>query len=122
MVVSWPARVNKNVYGAEHGWTENREEIQFKSGRRVYWLKNSEARKTFTVKMKFDDSAIVSGGKTEWELFCEWWETTLACGANAFEFVDIAKKGTGVKNYYITSKPEGTGLKTKEASFTLEEA
>ena len=122
MVASWPSHVNKNVYNVDHGWTENREEIQFKSGRRVFWLKNSSVKKTFSVKMKFDDSVIVSGGKTEWGLFCDWWETTLACGTVAFEFVNVANRGTGTKNYFITEKPSGGGLKTKEVSFTLEEA
>lgn len=119
---NWPTGVNTKAYGMESGWSDNREEVEFKSGRRVYWLKNSEARKTHSVMMTFDDKTAISGALTEWQVFQNWFKNTIKSGTVPFYFPDLSNKGTGTRLYYMTETPTAKGQEKKEASFTLEEA
>lgn len=120
--IDWPQGVNQNAYGADDGYADNREEVQFKSGRRVYYLKNSVPRKTHSFMLKFDDSAVVSNSMTEWGLFKNWYENTIKSGTLPFWFRDLSNKGTNERLYYMTEFGGAKGQKTKEASFVFEEA
>lgn len=119
---NWPQGVNKKAYGADNGFAENREAVEYKSGRRVYYLRNSVARKTHAVTMKFDDVTIVSGGKTEFGLFMHFFETTIKSGTVPFYFADLSNKGVGERLYYMIETPQNKGQREKIVTFTLEEA
>lgn len=119
---NWPQGVNTDAYGADNGYVDNRETVEYKSGRRAYYRKNSVERKTHAVSMKFNDSVIVSGGKTEYGLFKDFFENELKGGTLPFYFPDVSNKGNGLRLYYMAETPRDKGLRTKEVTFTLEEA
>jgi len=120
---SWATGVNNKAYGQSSQFVDNKETVELKSGRKIYYLKNSAARKTHSVVMRFDDDAIVSDSKTEFELFIYWWETEIKSGTEPFYFPDITlKDGTTNRAYYMSDNPAYAGQKTKEVKFTLEDA
>lgn len=126
-VKDWPEGVNTDVYGMGSGWVDNRVEVKYKSGRKIYYRKNSVELKTHAAMMKFDDSNIIartdSGtGLTEWNLFTRWFESTIMGGTLPFRFPDLSNKGVGTKVYYLRELPEGKGQRTKEVSLSFEEA
>lgn len=120
MAQEWNPNVNKKAYGADGGYTENTERVEFKSGRTVFYRKNSTARKTHALNFYFDDKKDVYG-KTEFQWFLEWYEVTVQCGALSFYFPDVSA-GTGTREYYITEAPKWRGQAQKEVSMTFEEA
>lgn len=120
--IEWPQGVNQDAYGAEDGYIDNREEVKYKSGRRVYYLKNSVPSKAHSILLKFDDKKIVSGSLTEWGVFKHWFENTIKSGTLPFWFRDLSNKGVGKRLYYMTDFSGGKGQKTKEVSFVFEEA
>lgn len=118
----WPSNVNTRAYGQDSSYKENRDELEFKSGRRVYYLKTSTARKTHSVSLKFDDEIIVSGGKTEFGLFLNFFETTIKSGTVPFYFPDVTiRDGATVRAYTMSETPTWSGQKVKEVTLTLEE-
>lgn len=121
--ISWPGSLNTKVYGMESGWVDNREKLEYKSGRSVYYLKNSTPRKRHPIMMKFDDSKPLPGSSlTEWKYFQNWFENTIKSGALPFLFPDLSNKGTGTRLYYMDEIGDGKGQREKKISFTLEEA
>ena len=119
MAQAWNTYVNTDAYGQDGGFKDNREQVDFKSGRTVYYLKNSKAPKTHAVQISMDDSTAVDG-KTEFEWFLYWWENTIKSGTLSFLFPDVITH-SGTKEYHMTESPAWKGQKKKEISFKLEE-
>lgn len=119
--VKWPDNVNKKAYGQDSSFVENREEVKYKSGRRSYYLLNSVAKKSHAVVMKFDDKKIIADGKTEFQLFLDWFENTLMSGTNAFYFPDVTLRSGVDRVYIMTSAPTYSGQSMKEVNFTIED-
>lgn len=123
IAANWPEGVNKKAYGQDSSYAENREEVEYKSGRRIYYRKNSTERQTHAVNMAFDDARPVSGSKTEFRVFLSWFEDVIKGGTVPFYFPDVTvRDGQTSRLYYMKEPPTWSGQKTKEVSFTLEDA
>ena len=120
MAQNWSAYCNADAYGQDGGYDDSREEVKFKSGRTIYYNRNSKPKKTHALNFHFDDSRKTNG-KTEFEWFLFWYENTLRGGTESFYFDDIVSH-KGKNAYYITEPPSWTGQKTKEVSLTFKEA
>lgn len=120
MAQDWSVHCNTDAYGQDGGFDDNREEVKFKSGRTIFYNKNSSPKKTHSLNFAFDDSRK-AGGKTEFEWFLHWYESTLRGGAERFYFDDIVTHN-GKKEYFLTEPPKWTGQKTKEVTLTFKEA
>ncbi|MCF0222952.1 MAG: hypothetical protein HUK20_01665 [Fibrobacter sp.] len=119
MAQNWDSHCNTKAYGADNAYVDNRESIEFKSGRKIFYKKNSLAKKTHALKFCFNDSTEVDG-KTEFEWFLFWYEVTLKSGTESFYFTDIITHA-GTKEYKIKESPTWSGLKEKEISLSFEE-
>ena len=120
MAQNWSKFVNKNFYGQDGSYKDNTETVEFKSGRTIRYLKNSVPKKTHAVNLRCKDKGTLKiDGKTEFEWFLNWYESTARSGAEPIYLTDITS-GTGVKQYLI--KVSGwKGQKYKEISLQLEE-
>lgn len=120
MAAEWSALVNSDFYGADSGYKDNTEEVEFKSGRSIAYLKNSVPKKTHAVSLKCNDTGTQRvDGKTEFEHFLDWFENTVKSGAVPFYLADIVTH-SGRRLYRI--KVTGwTGQRSKEVDIELEE-
>jgi hypothetical protein len=120
MAVSWDSHVNTDVYGQDGGYNDNRETVAYKSGRKVYYRKNTRDTKTHALNLSVNDSTKVDG-KTEFQWFLYWYENTIKSGTVPFSFTDVITH-TGTTVYYLSDTPTWKGQKTKEISMKFEEA
>ncbi len=120
MAQNWSTYCNTDAYGQDGGFEDNREKVEFKSGRTIYYLKNSKPKKTHSLNFLFDDTEKVNG-RTEFEWFLAWYETTLRGGTEAFYFDDIVTH-KGKNTYTLSEPPKWTGQGKKEVSLTFLEA
>lgn len=114
----WSERINAKFYGYDGGFSENRNEVEFKSGRKVFYLKNSSPGTRAAVNIRFEDRKIIDG-KTEFGWFLDFWRNTLKSGTIPVKLPDFS--GGGDKLYWITEEPTWTGQKYKEVSLEFEE-
>ena len=119
MAQNWSGKVNTRFYGQDGGYAENTEEITYKSGRRISYLKNSRPRKTHALKIAVDDTKK-TGGMTEFEYFLSWYENEILSGTLSFYLPDVIT-GLGEKEDRMTEPPSWTGQAIKEISIQLEE-
>lgn len=119
VIAEWCSYVNSNFYGADSSIIDNREIIEFASGRKIYYRKDSGEKKSFSVKLKLNDS-VKTDGKTEFEWFLYWHKNTLKDGTVPVKLTDFITH-SGTTNYIMTGNPTWSGLKNKEVSFILEE-
>ncbi len=120
---NWPAGVNKKAYGQDSSYDENREEVEYKSGRRIYYRKNSIERQTHAVNLSMDDKKPISGSKTEFRVFLAWFENDIKGGTVPFYFPDVTvRDGQTERLYYMKETPTWSGQGRKEVTFTLEDA
>ncbi len=117
--VSWNSNVNTNFYGLDANYQENRDEVAFKSGRKIYYLRNTLPKKTFALGLALDDITEVSG-KTEFQWFIYWLEYTNRSGTVPFYLEDVMGSGD-TKTYQFAEMPTWTGQGVKKISLTLEE-
>ena len=121
MAQNWDEHVNTNFYGQDGGYAENTEEIEFKSGRSISYLKNSVPRKTHSVNLSLSDrDSEKTDELTEFGYFLNWYENTIKSGTLSFYLPDIATR-LGTKEYRLTEPPSWTGQGVKEVSLSLEE-
>lgn len=120
MAVSWDSHVNTDVYGQDGGYNDNRETVEFKSGRKILYRKNTRDTKTHALNLSVDDSTKVDG-KTEFQWFLYWYENIIKSGTVPFSFTDVIMH-TGTTDYYLSDTPTWKGQKTKEISMKFEEA
>lgn len=120
MAQEWDVHVNKRAYGEDGSYAENTERVEFKSGRAVFYRKNSAAKKTHALNFQFDD-VVKKEGRTEFQWFLFWYEMTIQCGALSFYFPDVTT-GDGTREYFITEVPSWNGQAKKEVSLQFEEA
>ncbi len=119
MAVSWNSNVNTKFYGMDGNYKENRDEVEFKSGRKVYYLRNSLPKKAVALMLALDDKKLVNS-KTEFKWFLYWFENTCKSGTVPFTLSDVMGSGQN-KTYQFLDLPTWTGQKTKEITLTLEE-
>ena len=120
MAAEWSEHVNADFYGADNGYNENTEEVEFKSGRKIKYLKNSVPKKTHALNLNCKDKGTPkTDGKTEFEWFLYWYENTVKSGTVPFYLTDLVT-GIGRKLYKIKVK-SWTGQRNKEISLELEE-
>lgn len=121
MAKEWSKYVNQKFYGADGGFLDNTEQIEFKSGRIVKYLKNSRAQKTIAVNLYLDDIKDVDG-KTEFLHFLDWYENEIKCGTERFSLPDVVNKSGERKEYMLKEAPTWNGQGKKEVSLNLVEA
>lgn len=122
MAVNWDEHVNTRFYGEDGAYIENHEEVEFKSGRRIYYLKNSIPSKSFAVNLSLNDmKGERLDGKTEFEWFLYWYEYVAKSGTETFYLADLVTKA-GTREYRLTDVPTWSGQAFKEVALTLEEA
>jgi len=119
MAQNWSSYVNKKLYGLGGGYNENIEKVNFKSGRTVFYKKNSLPKKKYSLSLDVNDSTKTDG-KTEFEWFLYWYEVTLASGTQSFYLEDITTH-SGTREYQMTTEPTWSGQKTKTLSLEFEE-
>lgn len=120
MAINWNSHVNTKFFGLDGNYLDNRLEVAFKSGRKVYYKLNSIPKKSFALKLSLDDSATIDG-RTEFEWFLFWLENVNCSGTVPFYLPDLYGSGQ-TRIYQFSDMPTWTGQKTKDVSFTLEEA
>ena len=121
MAAEWNEHVNKNFYGQDGNYKDNREAIEFKSGRTVYYQKSSAPKKTHAVNLQLADTGTKRiDGKTEFEHFLDWYENTIKSGTIPFYLPDIIT-GKGEKLYQLKNTPSWKGQQYKEIALTFEE-
>ena len=77
------------------------EELQFDSGKKRTWLRNSYVPKVFaSLNLLLDNKTLLENGKTEFEEFEDWFNRTLRYGSFSFQ---TAKIGFKDKWYIKTS-------------------
>lgn len=114
----WPENVNSRFYGLDGETEENRKEIKFKSGRRIYHRINSSAKKRYALKLWLEDT-IKTNGLTEFGRFMEWYDTINGSGSVPITLPAIEDSSV-MKEYYVYMT-NWNGQKNKELSLTLEE-
>ena len=121
MAVAWNENVNTRFYGQDGTYIENTEEVEYKSGRRIYYLKNTLPAKSIAVNLMLNDKRGERvDGKTEFEWFLYWYEYVCKSGTESFYLTDlISAKGT--REYRLTDVPTWEGQAFKEVSLTIEE-
>ena len=121
MAVAWNENVNTRFYGQDGTYIENTEEVEYKSGRRIYYLKNTLPAKSIAVNLTLNDKRGERvDGKTEFEWFLYWYEYVCKSGTESFYLTDlISAKGT--REYRLTDVPTWEGQAFKEVSLTIEE-
>ena len=119
MAQNWSSYVNTGLYGASSGYNDNLEKVDFKSGRTVFYKKNSTPKKKFNVSLDVNDSEKVDG-KTEFQWFLFWYEQILGGGTEHFYFTDLITH-SGTREYFLTSEPSWDGQKTKTIKLEIEE-
>ena len=121
MAIEWSTHVNTDFYGQDGDYKNNTEKVEFKSGREIEYLKNSLPKKKHTVNLWLKDTGTAKvDGKTEFQHFLYWYETTAKSGTVPCNLTDIITGG-GTKQYKV--KVTGwTGLRHKEVSLELTEA
>lgn len=121
MAKEWNKYVNTKFYGHDGGYKENTEEVEFKSGRVIQYLKNSVPKKTHAVNLRCNDCKNERVfGKTEFEWFLWWYEYVIKSGSEPFYLTDLTT-GSGTKEYRLKDTPSWNGQKHKEISLSLEE-
>lgn len=118
MAETWNINVNTKFYGLDGGYKENTENVEFKSGRTITYLKNSKAFKTYGLTLWVDDTKEING-KTEFEWFLYWFENTIVQGTKSFTVTDNKVLQNSVLRF--TEVPTWSGQAHKEISIALEE-
>ena len=120
MAQNWCEYVNTDFYGQDGGYIDNTEKVEFKSGRKIEYLKNTLPKKTHALNLKVKDKGTrKTEGKTEFEHLLYWYENTVKSGTVPFYLTDVIT-GSGQKLYTI--KIDGwSGQRNKEINLTLEE-
>lgn len=122
MAVEWDSRVNTRFYGQDSTYIENWEEVEYKSGRRIRYLKNSLPAKSFSLCLQLDDrKGRREDGKTEFERFLWWYEYVCKSGTETFYLIDLVTH-EGTREYRLADVPSWEGQAFKEVSLTIEEA
>lgn len=122
MAVEWDSHVNTRFFGEDGAYIENTEEVEFKSGRRIYYLKNTLPAKSFACSLLLKDKKGERvDGRTEFEWFLYWYEYVCKSGSETFYLPDLVARQSS-REYRLTDVPTWEGQAYKEVSLTIEEA
>lgn len=97
-IKEWPANVNKRILRDGASWQNPVQfiEDETRSGKRKRRLYATQTKKSFSVKMRFNEN--------EYHLFDKWFEDVLCSGLYSFSFPMIDARGkTVTKIYRFTS-------------------
>lgn len=127
MAQSWNLHVNMNFYGLDGSYTENTEEVSFKSGRTIQYLKNSTPKKQYSLNLWLNDTKAITDStlgqsKTEFGWFLYWYENTVKSGTETFYLENIVTRDDTFNEYRLIDIPSWNGQANKEVTITIEEA
>lgn len=111
---NWPGNVNTDFYGLTTTVKDNLETVEFESGAKRTYLKNSVAKKTYTF-------SLTLWTNEEEQNFWSWYNDTILSGSLTFALTDLLT-GSGTTEYRLTSQPSVSGQYPKELTLTVEEA
>lgn len=117
--VNWDTHVNTKFYSLSGGYEDNREEVEYASGRKTYHLKNSEPKRTYSISLSLDDRRAVDG-KTEFQWFLFWYSVTARSGTMPFYLTDLSSH-EGDTLYRLADAPSWEGQGVKKISLSLAE-
>ncbi len=115
--VSWPDNVNMKAYNATETALDNTTALEFESGKKRVYQKNSRTRAAFSFCITCLNNNTAS---CEYARFWDWYKNTLKGGANSFYFTDLLTKD-GLTEYRMTSTPSASGQRYKEITIEVEE-
>lgn len=109
----WPDKVNTDFWALETSVNENTQSVEFESGIKRTYLKNSVAKKTYTFSLALNN-------KTEELAFWNWYDNTILSGSLSFSLYDFLTQSE-ITEYRLTSKPSVSGQYPKTLNLTVEE-
>lgn len=115
MIVNWASGVNTKILRNGTSWSEVQKYIQdqTRSGKIKRRMYHSQAKKTFSVKMRFTP--------TEYETFKVWFEDTLMNGLYDFNFKQIDQYGhTTDKVYRFSTVPQYNAVSGNNIEVSME--
>ncbi|QQO10215.1 hypothetical protein [Breznakiella homolactica] len=96
-MIQWMEGVSKKIYDAALQFSDNVETVEMKSGKIKRYLKNSAARRIYSVKL---DLANDNTPECEYNRFMDWYEKYLRYGTETFYFNKL--NSHGYAEYTIT--------------------
>lgn len=116
-----------NFYGLDGSYTENTEEVSFKSGRTIQYLKNSTPKKQYSLNLWLNDTKAITDStlgqsRTEFGWFLYWYENTVKSGTETFYLENIVTRDDTFNEYRLIDIPSWNGQANKEVTITIEEA
>lgn len=111
---NWSSSVNKNFFGLTTTVNENLNTIEFESGVKRTYLKNTTPKKKYSVSLNL-------WTKTEEVAFWNWYNDTILSGSLTFGLKDFTTQ-SGLTEYRLTSVPSVSGQYPKTLTLQIEEA
>ena len=111
---NWSSDVNKNFYGLTTTTIENINTIEFESGVKRTYLKNTTPKKKYSVSLDL-------WTKEEEVAFWSWYNDTILSGSLTFGLTDFTTQN-GTTEYRLTSVPNVSGQYPKTLTLQIEEA
>ena len=113
MAVSW-YKDSPKFFGLSTSSNENIETVEFESGKKRFFLKNSTNKKAFSFSFLITDSQ-------DEESFWSWYENTLLSRTQTVNLTDLVT-GSGQTEYRMTEEPSTSDSQfPKEYSVSVEE-
>lgn len=111
---NWPSGVNRNFWGLSTSVKDNLQTVEFESGAKRTYLKNSQAKKTFSFSLSL-------WTKEEEASFWSWYDNTILSGSLTFGLADFLT-GSGTTEYRMAGRPSVSGQYPKTLKLSVEEA
>lgn len=111
---NWPSGVNRNFWGLSTSVKDNLQVVEFESGAKRTYLKNSQAKKTFSFSLSL-------WTKAEEMSFWGWYEDTILSGSLTFALPDFITHAA-LTEYRLTGQPSVSGQYPKTLTLNVEEA
>lgn len=111
---NWAQGVNQDFYALSTTVTENVEVVEFESGAKRTYLKNSSPKKKYSFSLSLWTRA-------EEINFWNWYENTILSGSLTFGLTDLTKL-SGTTEYRMTGVPSVSGQYPKTVQISVEEA
>lgn len=110
---NWASNVNQNFFGLTTTVNENVNTIEFESGVKRTYLKNTTPKKKHSLSLNL-------WTKTEEVAFWNWYEDTILSGSLTFGLTDFSTQNK-ITEYRLVSVPSVSGQYPKTIILQLEE-
>ncbi len=110
---NWPSGVNRNFFGLTTTVKENVKTIEFESGTKRTYLKNTTPKKKYSVSLSL-------WSKNEEVAFWNWYNDTILSGSLTFAFSDFTTQDR-ITEYRLVSVPSISGQYPKTLTLQIEE-